>query len=255
MNAPPETPLRLAVVIPAYNEEAGIARTVDEVCAALRALPIEARLLVVEDGSRDGTAGILAEVAAREPLLTVVRHPANQGYGAALRTGMRTAAEHGFDAVLFMDSDLTNSPTDIARFVPPLRAGADVVKATRYSKGGGVDGVPFRRWIVSAVGNRVAGLLFGLGLHDATNGFRAVRVPLLSRMTLTDNRFSIIMEEAWWYHRLGARCVEIPVTLTTRADDLRPTSFVYQPEVFWRYLRYPLRAFSDRVRTFFLPRR
>jgi glycosyltransferase involved in cell wall biosynthesis len=239
---------RLGVVIPAFNEEAGIRRAVEEVCAALRGLPIQAQLLVVEDGSRDRTLEILTEAESSQPLLTVVRHPGNQGYGAALRTGLRTAADLQLDYVLFMDSDLTNSPADIAKFVPFMLEGKDVIKATRYSRGGGVDGVPFGRWIISAVGNRVAGVLFGLGLHDVTNGFRAVRVSLLSQMRLTDNGFSVIMEEASWYHRLGARCAEVPVTLTTRSDELRPTSFGYRPSVVWRYLWYALTGFFDRIR-------
>lgn len=238
---------RLGVVIPAYNEETGIGRAVDEVCAALRRLPIPARLLVVEDGSHDRTLAILQEAAAREPLLTVVAHGRNQGYGAALRTGARTARELGLDYVLFMDSDLTNSPADIARFVPAMQAGVDVIKATRYSLGGGVDGVPFRRWIVSAVGNRVARVLLGLPLHDVTNGFRAVRVDLLTRMALTENRFEIIMEETWWYAALGATCAEVPVILTSREGDQRATSFAYTPGVFWRYLKYPLRAARMRL--------
>jgi dolichol-phosphate mannosyltransferase len=246
VSAPRSGP-RLAVVIPAYNEEAGIERTVDAVCDALMQLPIPARLLVVEDGSADRTLAILREAAARQPLLTVVPHGRNQGYGAALRTGARAARDLSLDYVLFMDSDLTNSPADIVRFVPNMRAGVDVIKATRYSLGGGVRGVPFRRWIVSAVGNRLARVLLGLPLHDVTNGFRAVRVDLLSRMKLAENRFEIIMEESWWYAALRATCAEVPVTLTIREGEQRPTSFAYTPGVFWRYLKYPLRAFGRRL--------
>src|SRR5207302_8879896 len=118
----------------------------------------------------------------------MVTHPANRGYGAALRTGVEAAKEERFDYVLFMDSDLTNSPADVPRFVAAMERGADVVKATRYSGGGGVRGVPFARWIVSAVGNRAARVLFGVPIHDCTNGFRAVMVSLLRRIATRECR-------------------------------------------------------------------
>jgi len=118
-----------------------------------------------------------------------------------------------------------------------------VIKATRYSGGGGVSGVPAYRVVISRVGNWIAGLLFGLPVHDCTNGFRAARTEILKRMTLTENRFPIIMEELYWCKYLARTFAEVPVTLTNRDAALRPTSFAYRPSVFWQYLKYPVRAF------------
>lgn len=232
----------VGVVIPAYNEEEGIADTVARVCEVLRELPVSSRLFVVEDGSRDRTATILASLTRSEPLLTVVAHPRNQGYGAALRSGGAAAGFAGFSYALFMDSDLTNAPEDIRKFLPAMASGKDVIKATRYSLGGGMSGVPFKRRAISMVGNRIARLLFGLPLHDPTNGFRAVRTDLLRSMSLRENKFAIIMEEVFWYVRLRASCAEVPVTLTSRKDTGRSTSFTYSAGVFWNYLKYPLRG-------------
>src|SRR5438477_11975173 len=178
-----------------FNEEAGAERCVVEVCRELGRLPHRSRLFVVDDGSSDGTAAILHRIGPAQPLLQVVTHPANRGYGAALRTGVEAAHDGRFDYVLFMDSDLTNAPADVPRFVAEMSRGADVVKATRYSGGGGVSGVPFSRWVISAVGNRIARVLFGLPIHDCTNGFRAVKVSLLKQMELRERRFPVIMEE------------------------------------------------------------
>jgi len=229
-----------------FNEAAGAERCVVEVSRALEKLPHRSRLIVVDDGSRDGTAAILERVAPATPLLQVVTHPTNRGYGAALRTGVEAAHEGRFDYVLFMDSDLTNSPADVPRFVAEMERGADVVKATRYSGGGGVSGVPFSRWIVSAVGNRIARALFGVPIHDCTNGFRAVKVSLLERMALRERRFPVIMEELHWCRFLARTYAEVPVVLTARRADQRPTAFVYRPSVFWSYLKYPLLAFLRR---------
>ena len=226
-----------------YNEHSGAERCVREITQVLAEMPNRASLIVVDDGSADGTSAILAEAALRHRSLEVVTHSANRGYGAALVTGSARAAVLGFDYALFMDSDLTNDPRDIRRFADKMREGADVIKATRYSRGGSVRGVPFYRVAISAVCNRVAHLLFRLPIYDCTNGFRAVRCCLLQELELTEHGFAIIMEELYWCSFLTRSYDELPVVLTNRSADQRPTSFAYRPSVFWRYLKYPLRAF------------
>lgn len=226
-----------------YNEEPGAENCVTQICQVLKGIGCESKLITVNDGSRDRTGEILDRIAPRFPNLMVVHHPKNKGYGAALRTGIETAAKAGFDYTLFMDSDLTNHPSDLPRFVGKMREGFDVIKATRYSKGGGVSGVPAYRVVISRVGNWIAHFLFRLPLYDCTNGFRAARTSILSRMRLTENRFPIIMEELYWSKYLAKSFAEVPVTLTNRDANLRPTSFAYKPSVFWQYLKYPLRAF------------
>ena len=83
-------------------------------------------------------------------------------------------------------------------------------------------------------------------IHDCTNGFRAVKVSLLRRMALRERRFPIIMEELYWCRFLARSYAEVPVVLTSRRADQRPTAFVYRPSVFWSYLKYPLFAFLRR---------
>jgi dolichol-phosphate mannosyltransferase len=235
--------MRFCVVVPMYNEEPGAENCVRQVCAALAEIPCESKLIAVNDGSRDRTGEILNRLGPAFPNLLIVHHARNSGYGAALRTGVETAARAGFDYTLFMDSDLTNHPADLPKFVERMKEGYDVIKATRYSAGGRVSGVPAYRVIISRVGNWIAGFLYGLPLHDCTNGFRAARTDLLRRMHLTENRFPIIMEELYWSKYLARTFAEVPVTLTNRDAALRPTSFAYRPSIFWQYLKYPLRAF------------
>jgi dolichol-phosphate mannosyltransferase len=238
---PPRGP-SLAVVIPMYNEQAGAAECVVAVCDTLANLPARAGLIVVNDGSNDGTAAILAQLAADEPALEVVTHASNRGYGAALRSGVEAAVQGDYDYVLFMDSDLTNSPRDIPRFHAEITRGADVIKATRFHGGGAMQGVPFRREIVSRVGAWIARRLFHIGVSDCTNGFRAVRTSILSRLRLRETKFPIIVEELYCCVFAAKRFAEVPVVLTNRRAALRSTSFVYRPSVFWRYLKYGLLA-------------
>lgn len=231
------------VVIPMYNEEMGAEQCVRRVCSVLATIPWRNQLVVVNDGSNDRTSGILERLTREFSALTVVQHAKNSGYGSALRTGSSTADADGFDYVLFMDSDLTNDPQDLPKFVRKMQEGYDVIKGTRYSGGGSVVGVPFLKVLISAAGNRIARILFGLPIHDCTNGFRAMRAALIKRMRLKENRFPIIMEELYWSKFLAKTFAEVPVILTSRSDGLRQTSFVYRPRIFYDYFKYPLLAF------------
>jgi dolichol-phosphate mannosyltransferase len=226
-----------------YNEEAGAETCVRAVCEELRKLPNCSTLVAVNDGSKDKTGEILTNLSASEPRLTIVNCGRNSGYGAALRSGLEQAAKNEYEYVLFMDSDLTNDPRDIPRFVAKMEESFDVIKATRYSHGGEVSGVPFYRVAISALGNRLSRLLYGLPVHDCTNGFRASKVRLLMQMKLNEKRFPIIMEELYWSKFLAKTFAEVPVVLTNRRIEQRPTSFSYSPKIFWDYLKYPVRAF------------
>lgn len=229
-----------AVVIPAHNEEAGIAACVTAVDAVLEELPNETAVIVVDDGSRDGTAEALGHIAAAHPRLQVVRHPVNRGYGAGLRTGTKAAAERGLEYVLFMDSDLTNDPRYLVDFARLMAEDFDVIKASRYVPGGGVDGVPtWREWL-SVLGNAVARLLFRVPVRDCTNGFRAVRTSLLNAIQLQENGFAVIMEELYRLRPLASSYAEVPVVLTARTGDQTPSSFSFGPRAMARYLKYPL---------------
>jgi dolichol-phosphate mannosyltransferase len=230
------------VIIPMFNEEQGAEQCVRSVGAALAQFSERKALLVVNDGSGDRTGAILDRLSEEIPGLKVV-HQNNAGYGGALRTGVREAAADRYDYVLFMDSDLTNDPADIRKFVDRMREGFDVIKASRYRTGGGMQGVPWRRRAISQTGNAVARLLFGMGIRDCTNGFRAVRTSILEKMDLRENGFSIIMEELYQCKFLAHSYCEVPVLLTNRTDNQRPTSFGYTPETFLKYLKFALKAF------------
>jgi dolichol-phosphate mannosyltransferase len=232
-----------AVVVPMFNEEAGARRCIDEITRALRDSPASPRLVVVNDGSSDRTGEILAAAENEIEALTVVTHQRNLGYGQAIQTGGRTALELGYDFVIFMDSDLTNNPRFIHILAKKMGEDCDLVKASRYIEGGGVENVPPWRYWISRVGNAFARLLYGLPVHDCTNGFRAIRTELLAKMHIRERGFPAIMEELYWAKALRARVCEVPYILTSRAETLRPSSFEYRPRIFYSYLKYPLMTF------------
>lgn len=232
-----------AVVIPMFNEEAGAEICVRRVYEELARIPQRNALIVVNDGSRDHTWDILQGIAPELDRLILVNHPRNQGYGAALKTGIQQARSRGFDYVLFMDSDLTNDPGDIHKFVARMEEGFEVIKASRYSHGGRVQGVPAYRYWISRLGNLLAHGLYGIPIWDCTNGFRAIKTEIVQAMNLQANNFSIIMEELYFAKFLAKSFCQVPVVLSNRAGHLRRTSFAYRPRIFYDYLKYPLRSF------------
>jgi len=236
-------------VIPAYHEEVGIAACVDAVDRALGLLPNRTALIVVDDGSADATADVLRDLRPGYPRLEVIVRATNGGYGAALKTGCAAAAERGFDYVLFMDSDLTNDPRYLADFADRMADGYDVIKASRYSAGGGTDGVPLARVVPSVIGNAVARILYGLPVRDCTNGFRAVRTELLLEVDLHEAGFAVIMEELHRVRAVARTYANVPIVLTSRAEHLRGSSFDYGPRALWGYLRYPLATAVERLRS------
>lgn len=244
--------LSFCIVVPMYNEEAGAERCVRTVCKALDALPPRSALVVVNDGSTDSTGDILRRLAPDYESLAVVEHERNRGYGGALKTGADKAAAEGFQYVLFMDSDLTNDPAEIPKFAARMQEGFDVIKASRYCPGGAVQGVPWWRVVISVVGNRLARWLYGLPLSDCTNGYRAVKVGILKKMPLEETGFAVIMEELYYAKHLARTFCEVPYTLTDRSDDQRASSFSYSPQMFYRYLKYPLKTFLHRYPKSFL---
>ena len=232
------------VIIPMFNEESGAEVCVRTVCPALAAIPYPSKLITVNDGSRDRTGAILDRLAPELPKLLVVHHAHNAGYGAALRTGIQKAAECSFDYALFMDSDLTNDPADIPKFVALMEQGIDVIKASRFIGGGGMDGVPWQRSIFSHTGNLVARPLFHNGVRDCTNGFRAVKVDILKRMDLHERGFPIIVEELYQARFLARTYAEVPVVLTSRTADQRNNCLYLQARNHAQVFRLCLESFS-----------
>jgi dolichol-phosphate mannosyltransferase len=236
----------LAVVVPMYNEEAGARRCVECILAVLEAQSRPGRLIVVDDGSQDATLSVLRATMADGRDFDIVAASSNQGYGAALRAGAAHAARLDAAWVLFMDSDLTNPPEHIPRFMDAMTADVDVVRACRFPRGDA--GVTFKRRMLTRTAAIVARSLGG-GVHrDPTNGFRAVRVAPYLQLPLTERGFAVIMEEQYWGRHAGLRGVDVPTTLSSRADGLRPSAFHYSRRQLWAYLRWPLRTAVERVR-------
>jgi len=226
------------VVLPVYNEEPCIERCVRSIATFLAGVDARTGIVAVDDGSQDASYVILERLTNDIGSLHVHRHEHNRGYGGANRTGCRLATELGFEYGLVMDADGTQAVEYISAFFDPMRRGIDFVKATRYAKGGRVEGVHWKRRMVSTLGNRLAQWLMRVPLTDFTNGFRAIRTKLWSQLDTTERGFAMLIEEVYMARRLGASFDEVPYVLTARREGESDSKFVYSWETYKRYVQY-----------------
>ena len=192
---------------------------------------IDSRVVIVGDGSTDGTGRVASEMADRLPM-TVIEHSENRGLGEALRTGLLAATEESDprDIIVTMDSDNTHSPGLIARMVRGIREGNDVVIASRYRQGAHVRGVPRYRRLLSFCGRVAFSLTFPTtNVRDFTSGFRAYRATMLQKAFATygdqfvaQSGFSCMVDILLKLRQLDAIMSEVPLIL--RYDQKSSTS-------------------------------
>ncbi|MGZ6442203.1 MAG: glycosyltransferase [Pseudobdellovibrionaceae bacterium] len=226
------------VVLPMYNEEVNARSCVLTIYNHLKTKNLRFGIVAVDDGSRDKTQALLSELLPEVPCLILEVHSVNQGYGAANLTGSRRAFNEGFEYVLFMDGDLTQRVTYIDDFMVEMKKGTDFIKATRYSKGGGVTGVPFKRRLVSYLGNKLARMFFNLPLHDYTNGFRAIKTEYIPHLHCTERGFAYLVEEVAQVKKLAKTYGEVPYILTVRAEKESISKFSYSLKTYINYLKH-----------------
>jgi glycosyltransferase involved in cell wall biosynthesis len=200
---------QLSLVLPAYNEEGNIERAVREAASAAAALTPEFELVVVDDGSRDGTAGRLSSLQSElGPRLQVVRHEANRGYGAALRSGFQAARGH---LVFYTDADNQFDLTELRGFLP-LMDEWDAVLGYRARRRD-----PRLRLFTSRVFNQLAAWTLGLKVRDVNCSFKLFRGDLLRSMPLVSDDFMIDAELVARLQRMTPRVTEMGVTHLPRA--------------------------------------
>jgi dolichol-phosphate mannosyltransferase len=204
------------VVLPTYDE----AENVGPMTAAiLEALP-EARVLVVDDSSPDGTGEIADGLAAADQRIRVRHRAAKQGLGRAYLDGFTIALEGGATSVVQMDADFSHDPAVLPRLVGPVVDGtADLVIGSRYTPGGGVVDWGIGRRLISQGGSLFARIVLGLAAHDLTGGFKAWRSTTLASVPFDGvhaGGYVFQIEMTFRASRLGARVREIPITFRDR---------------------------------------
>ena len=206
--------MRLAVIVPTYNEAENIARLAGEILA----LPLDAQLIIVDDNSPDGTGDIADRLAATDRRVHVVHRPGKLGLGTAYIAGFRRAFELEAEAMVTMDADFSHHPRYIPALVARLET-CDLAIGSRYVPGGGTQHCTLPRRLLSYGANAFARVVLGLHAHDCTAGFRVYRRQVLQAIPLEQifsSGYSFLIEMLYACQSRGFRVGEVPIIFANR---------------------------------------
>jgi len=201
--------VRLAIIVPVYNEAA----TVVEIVRRLLSVPLDAEIVLVDDGSTDGTAEILGRIS--HPRLKVIRHETNMGKGAAIATGIRAVTA---DAIVIQDADLEYNPEELPRLLEPVEHGeADVVYGSRFL--GRMENMRLANYLANTILTWTANILYGARITDEATCYKLFRADLLKSIPLACKRFEFCPEVTARVRRRGVPIRELPITYLGRTKN------------------------------------
>ena len=214
--------MKSIICIPTFNESENIIRMIDAVHALVPATDI----LVIDDGSPDGTARLVRERMAVDTRIHIVERSGKLGLGTAYCAGFAYALEKGYDIIMQMDADFSHDPKDLLRFLDEI-PDFDLIIGSRYVQGVNVINWPMSRLLLSWFANIYTRVITGMPVADATGGFKCFRADVLKRIDLAKIRsngyaFQIEMNYKTW--RLDVRMKEIPIIFTDRVSGVSKMS-------------------------------
>lgn len=242
---------RTLVVIPTYDE----AQTLPGTLSRLRAAVPDADVLVVDDGSPDGTGEIAERMAAEDPAVHVMHRSGKQGLGKAYVAGFGWALERGYEVVVEMDADGSHQPEHLPRLLEALHADgdgpADLVIGSRWIPGGSVVNWPWHREVLSRGANTFTRVAMGLPVRDATAGFRAYRASTLAALHLDEvesQGYCFQVDMTWRVHLAGGIVREVPIEFVERVQGRSKMSNRIVLEALLRVTQWGAQRRWDQVR-------
>jgi dolichol-phosphate mannosyltransferase len=235
------------VVIPTYNERDNLGPIVGRVQVTLPAVHV----LVVDDGSPDGTGELADQLADRDDRVHVMHRTEKAGLGAAYIAGFRWALDRGYQVIVEMDADGSHAPEDLPRLLDALQD-VDLALGSRYVPGGRVVNWPKRRELLSRGGNLYSKIALGIGVNDITGGYRAYRRRVLETLVLdhvASTGYCFQVDLAWQTVQAGFSVVEVPITFTEREIGESKMSGSIVREALVRVTKWGLRHRADQVRS------
>ena len=217
-----EPMLKVLVVIPTFNEAENIPKLLP---AVLNQWPT-IEVLIVDDGSPDGTAAIVRDMMEKDTRIHLVERPGKMGLGTAYVVGFKFAIEHSYDCVFEMDADFSHDPNEIPHFLEKIKD-HDLVIGSRYTNGVRVLNWPIRRLLLSYGANVYTRIVTGIPVHDATGGFKCYRRSVLESIELDNiksNGYAFQIEMSYKVWRKGFRIVEIPIIFLDRRSGVSKMS-------------------------------
>ncbi len=237
---------RALVIVPTYNERDNISTLL------ARILEEDPRLevLIVDDGSQDGTGALADEIAEREPRVHVIHRPRKLGLGTAYIAGFKWALERDYAYVFEMDADFSHDPGHLTQFLEAVED-ADLVLGSRYNRGKvTVVNWPIRRLMLSYAANLYARWVTGLPLDDSTGGFKCFRRSVLQAINLDavkSNGYGFQIEVSYLAWRKQFRLVEIPIVFHDRTEGQSKMSRKIVWEAIWMVWRLRWRTLTGKI--------
>jgi dolichol-phosphate mannosyltransferase len=238
---------RTVIIMPTYNERQNLEAIAGRVKAALP----EADLLVVDDNSPDGTGDVADKLAEADPHVQVMHRTEKAGLGRAYMAGFSWALERGYDVIVEMDADGSHQPEHLPVLVGAL-ADADLAIGSRWVPGGKVVNWPKSREVLSRGANIYTRLMLGLGVRDATAGFRAYRASTLRTISLSQVQstgYCFQIDLTMRVRQAGLKIVEVPITFVERELGASKMSNSIILEAFWRVAQWGTATRLHQLRT------
>ena len=208
-----EFTMAVLVIVPTYNESENLRG----IATAVRGHGYD--LLVVDDGSPDGTGDIADELASSDDGVHVLHRATKEGLGPAYAAGFQKALDLGAEIICEMDADFSHDPKDLPRLVEAIQSGADLAIGSRYVNGGGTEGWTWHRRLLSKGGNLYAAAMLGIKVKDSTAGFRAFRDTTIRKLepsTCEASGYGFQIEMAWRTEKAGLTVIEVPIIFRDR---------------------------------------
>ncbi|HRW06030.1 MAG TPA: polyprenol monophosphomannose synthase [Caldilineaceae bacterium] len=224
------------MIVPTYNE----AENLEALVTALRTLPGNIHILVVDDNSPDGTGRIADALAATDSGVHVLHRAEKQGLGAAYKAGFYEGLHRGYTYICTMDADFSHDPERLPSLLTKAAEGYDLVVGSRYVPGGRIVDSTFLRKLISYGANWLAHTILGITIRDCTAGFRCYRRQVLETINLEaifSNGYSFLIEMAFHCQRAGFRCGEVPITFVNRRMGISKISRTEIFKAFYTLLR------------------
>ncbi len=240
--------MRRLVIIPTYNEIDNISAMIDKVFS----LPIEFDLLIIDDGSPDGTAAVVKERQAEFPeRLHLVEREGKLGLGTAYIAGFKWALERDYDYVFEMDCDFSHNPDDLVRLYERAEEGYDVVVGSRYIEGVNVVNWPMSRLLMSYGASLYVRMMTWMPMKDSTAGFvcysrKALETIDLDKVRMKGYGFQIEMKYSAW--KLGLKLSEVSIVFTERRVGVSKMSGGIFGEAFWGVMKLPFRKIRAKTK-------
>lgn len=233
------------VIIPTYDEADNIERIVLQILDQQEGVEV----LVVDDGSPDGTAAIVEKLVETDSRIHLIKRPGKKGLGTAYVEGFRYACTRGYDYVFEMDADFSHDPAEIPKFLDRIRE-YDLVIGSRYTNGVRVVNWPIRRLLLSYAANVYTRVITGLPIKDSTGGFKCYRRQVLESINLDSirsNGYAFQIEMSFKAWKKGFRLCEIPITFVDRRSGISKMSKRIVFEAVFMVWKLKLRSLFGRL--------